>query len=120
MKKDKNPLAAVLVIVTGLIVIYFLKPHKGILIAAIVIGLLSLLVPFIAEKISFLWFKIADGLGWMTSRLILGIVFYLLLTPVSFLKRIFGKSDIRFKANGSTFFKDCNRTYTFDDFTKPW
>lgn len=41
------------------------------------------------------WMKFAYALGWMNTRILLGIFFYLILTPGSLLRRLFGKDPLQ-------------------------
>ena len=41
------------------------------------------------------WIKLGDILGWINSRIILGIMFYLLFVPIGLLLRLLGKGRIR-------------------------
>lgn len=41
------------------------------------------------------WIKLGDMLGWINSRIILGIMFYLLFVPIGLLLRLLGKGRIR-------------------------
>jgi hypothetical protein len=40
------------------------------------------------------WMKFAAGAAWFNTRLILALVFYLVITPVGLLLRLFGKRPI--------------------------
>jgi Saxitoxin biosynthesis operon protein SxtJ len=40
------------------------------------------------------WMKFAFILGWINTRIILGIAFFLVLTPIGVLMRLFGKNPI--------------------------
>ncbi len=35
------------------------------------------------------WIKFGDLLGWINTRLILGLIFYVLIWPIGLLKRLF-------------------------------
>jgi len=52
-----------------------------------------------------LWRKLGDILGRIMGSVILGLVFYVLLTPVALLKRLFGKRsmDIDFSLDKTSF-----------------
>ncbi len=40
------------------------------------------------------WMKIADALGWVNTRLILGLAFYVVLLPTALILRLFGKDPM--------------------------
>ena len=41
------------------------------------------------------WMKIAFALGWFNTRLILGILYYFLFSPISFVQRLMGRDQLR-------------------------
>jgi len=40
------------------------------------------------------WMALGHALGWVNSRVILGIVFFVLVTPLGIIKRLFGKDSM--------------------------
>ncbi len=55
---------------------------------------------------------IAHILGWINTRLLLGLIFYLLFTPISLLMKIFGKDllDRKIDKNAPTYWNMRERT----------
>ena len=41
------------------------------------------------------WMKIAFALGWFNTRLILGILFYVIFSPISMIQRLMGRDQLR-------------------------
>ena len=68
------------------------------------------------------WMKFADLLGAFNSRVILTLTFYLILTPLAFVYRIFNRPLVdHFRANKrQSYFEDLGKTYTPADFEKTW
>jgi hypothetical protein len=66
---------------------------------AIVLGgmlvLLGGLVPTVLSPVFKVWMKIGHVLGWINTRILLGIVFYGLVTPLGLLFRMMGKDKMR-------------------------
>lgn len=64
------------------------------------------------------WMTIAFVLGGMIARLLLTIIFYLILTPIGFTARFFGKKmlDIKFhdKKNSYWIPVDSNKQYNYE------
>tara|TARA_B100000073_G_C23635249_1_gene534287 strand:- start:642 stop:1040 length:399 start_codon:yes stop_codon:yes gene_type:complete len=61
----------------------------------IILILLGILRPeflFVPYK---LWMKLGDLLGWINSRIILGIVYFFVLIPIAFFMRNFGYDPLR-------------------------
>ena len=68
------------------------------------------------------WMKFAGALGAFNSRVILTLTFYLILTPLAFLYRIFNRHLVEhFLANKrKSYFEDLNKKYAPGDFEKSW
>jgi hypothetical protein len=45
----------------------------------------------VMKPIHFVWMKLSQILGWMSTHVILSIFFYLIVTPTGLLMRLFGK-----------------------------
>ena len=70
---------------------------------ALIISLIFLVLGLINSKIlsplNKLWFKFGIFLGRTISPIIMGIIFFLVVTPVGFLMRIIGKDLLNLKFN---------------------
>jgi len=66
--------------------------------AFLILGLLNskLLYP-----LNFIWFKFGILLGRIVSPMIMGVIFFLVVTPTSILLKIFGKDVLKLKYNNS-------------------
>ena len=42
-----------------------------------------------------LWMRLGHALGWVNTRLLLGIIFYLMITPMGLVMRLFGWDPMR-------------------------
>lgn len=65
----------------------------------------GLLFPVILKPLNKIWMTLAIILGWIMTRVILTILFYLVLTPIGFLAKIFGKDflDLKLDTNVNTY-----------------
>jgi hypothetical protein len=66
------------------------------------------------------WMKLAEGIGFVTGKILLFLVFVLILIPVAVYARRSGKLNIRIKKDGQTGFKERNHLYGKKDFENPW
>ena len=57
--------------------------------------LVGLTIPGILRWPFWLWMKLALALGWFNTRLILGLFFYLCLTPIGGAMRLAGRDPLR-------------------------
>ena len=52
------------------------------------------------------WMKLGHILGWVNSRIILGLVFILVLQPIAFVMKIFGYDPLRTKKNNQKTYRE--------------
>ncbi len=116
-----DPIKTVLVITVGMLIVFALTQWKWAFNAAVIIGLLGLLSSYIAKQIDFLWMKLAWVLSLIVPNILLSVIFYLLLTPIALLSRLFGeKNQLNLKNKTDSLFKDYNKEFDKPSFEKPW
>ncbi|MDX2457245.1 MAG: SxtJ family membrane protein [Gammaproteobacteria bacterium] len=64
-------------------------------IVAAVFVVTALLVPMVLGPVYQLWMKIGHVLGWINTRIILGIMFFFIFAPVALVLRLLGKDMLR-------------------------
>jgi saxitoxin biosynthesis operon SxtJ-like protein len=64
---------------------------------AVAVGLIvpALTVPRVLAPVYRIWMTIGDALGWVNSRILLGLVFYGLVTPMGLAMRLRGRDPMR-------------------------
>ena len=90
-------------IVFLLISIYPLINNESIRIWSLVVSLLFLVLGIINSNLLLplnkLWFKFGIFLGKIISPIIMGIIFFLVVTPIGLIMRLFGKDVLNLKYN---------------------
>ncbi len=116
-----------LVIVTGFLIISAVTFFKGnnalatyILLTTIGIGVLAFTIGPFGNAVVWCWYKLAEVLGWINSRIILSLVFFLLVLPLGFLSRLFKKNPLHLKNNTKTLFEERNHLYKKEDLRNLW
>ena len=71
------------------------------LISGLTLSILGLTVPIILKPIYWAWMTFATILGWIMTRVILSLLFYIVITPIGVLSRLFGKKFLDIKWNKS-------------------
>src|SRR5919106_1349987 len=56
---------------------------------------LGLIIPAVLAPVFKVWMKVGHVLGWINTRIILGILFYGLITPMGVVMRLFGWDAMR-------------------------
>ena len=69
------------------------------LIISIIFLILGLLNSKILAPLNKIWFKFGILLGRIVSPLIMGIIFFLVVTPIGFIMRLLGKDVLNLKYN---------------------
>ena len=72
------------------------------LIISLIFLTLGLINSIILTPLNRLWFKFGIFLGKIISPIILGIIFFLIVTPTGILLRLFGKDVINLKYNNDS------------------
>ena len=106
IKKSSNrSFGIVFFVVFLLIAIYPLSYNGEIRIWSIVISFIFLILGLLKSKIltplNKLWFKFGILLGMIFSPLIMGIIFFVVVTPIGLIMRILGKDLLNLKYNSN-------------------
>lgn len=97
LNREKE-LETILTISVGLAVAYLVTKAQGkeikvLLTLSIVFGLIGMFSNFLTAKIAWLWTKLSEVMGAVSSKVILSLVFFLFLLPIALLSRLVGKKD---------------------------
>lgn len=112
-----------LAISTGFLALYFLfGRQEWLLYVALGVGALTLLLPALARWVSFGWFKLAEGLGYINSRILLSLVFFAFLFPIALLYRLSNRNPLalRHGRRATSLFTERNHTYSAKDLDNIW
>ncbi|KAA0992728.1 SxtJ family membrane protein [Dyadobacter aurulentus] len=118
---ESDKAKAQLVIVTGLVVLYFIFKSQYFLIAAAIVGVLSIAIPAAGNLIVKGWYKIAEVLGFINGRILLSLVFFVILFPVAAIAKLGRKNPLSLKrgVKGSVFVER-NHKYSSKDLEQVW
>jgi hypothetical protein len=117
--KDKH-LGTMLVFTIVLIILYLVYANVYFLYGALTAGGIGIFIPSLSRLIHKLWMKFAELIGFVMNKVILGIVFFLFLTPIAFLSRLFRKNTLKTTREAHTYFSERNFTYTKKSLEQLW
>jgi hypothetical protein len=86
---------------------------------AVLLALLTLISDTLAVYIHRSWMYLAKILGYIVPNVLMGLLFYLVLTPMGILSRI-GKNTMGIKRSNESMFKTVNRKYEASILEKMW
>jgi hypothetical protein len=122
LSKEKQK-ETILTICIGLLVIYVATKmqYPILLYIAIVLGLIGMFSDFLTLKIAWAWMKLAEGMGFVTSKILLSAIFFLVLFPIALLSRLGSKDNLTLKKkNSGSYYKERNHTFTSKDLEQVW
>ena len=102
----------ILLIVSAVLLYYNKESYQSLaIIASTFIGL-GIILPVLLKPAYLVWMTFAVILGWVMTRVILSIVFYLILTPIGLITRLLGEDFLALNR------KDSNSYWNYRDSSK--
>ena len=95
----------ILLIIAGILFYKERESYELIILLGIAFIGLGLGMPIILKPFYLVWMNFAVILGWFMTRLILGLLFYIVVSPISLISRLFGKEFLDLKTSS------LNRSY---------
>jgi hypothetical protein len=112
-------MAAVLVF----LLIGYWGPHSPSIAIAIVLLLVNMVFPSVYKPLAVVWLGLSSVLGTIASRILLTLLFFLLVTPIGWIRRLLGADAMRskeWKKEKPSVFKVVDHTYVSSDLEKPY
>ena len=82
------------------------------------LGIIFLIFGFIKPDCLYypyrLWMMIGHLLGWINSRLILGVIFFVILMPISFIMKLFSYDPLKIKKNNCATYRLNKKDYSIN------
>lgn len=119
MKKEKT-LEAFLVIATGFLLLFFLYKKEWMLYTAFGAGITGIFIKPLASLIAKGWYKLGELLGFVVSKIVLSLLFYILLVPISLLYNLFNKDTLALKKQNKSLWHTRDHEYLPSDLKNIW
>lgn len=120
-KLDFDPTKTVLVITVGMLIVFLITKANWALYVALTVGLAGVISSYLADKINWVWMKLTWLLSLIVPNILLSVIFFLFLTPIAWLSRLFGeKNQLTLKNTQSSMFRDTNKSFNPASFENPW
>ena len=87
----------ILLIIAGILFYKERESYELIILLGIAFIGLGLGMPIILKPFYSVWMYFAVVLGWLMTRLILGLLFYIVVSPIGLISRLFGKEFLELK-----------------------
>ena len=106
-----------------LLLFFIARRREGWLFGAMAAHVLNMVVPQIYRPLAVLWLGLSDLMGAVVSKILLSIVFFLVVTPIGVVRRLFGKDSLQlraFKASPESAMVERNHLFEPGDLTRPF
>jgi Saxitoxin biosynthesis operon protein SxtJ len=110
-------------IVLLLLIVYVRTRRDGILWTTMILHVLNMIVPRVYAPIAVVWLGFSHLLGTVMSKVLLSVLFFGVVTPIGFLRRLFGKDSLKlraFKASEESVMQVRNHIFVSGDIEKPY
>jgi len=117
----KDPFNTMLTITAGFIAIYFFTKAEMALVVALVIGIMGMFSPRLSQVVHQLWWMLARILSLVVPKIVLTVIYFFILVPVSAFARWSGRSDLlRLKNVPGSGYHIRNIAFDRTSLEKPW
>ncbi|MEQ9310096.1 MAG: hypothetical protein RLN90_11645 [Balneolaceae bacterium] len=120
VRSDPETSKTQLVIVVGLLLIAAILDNETFAYVALLIGLICLVIPPAGYWIVWGWYKLALILSKVMNPLVLGLVYFVFISPIAILFRLFGNDPMRLKDNKGSMYEVREKTFSKEDLENPW
>ena|ERR1700744_644850 len=121
MPKNYKAKETVLVITVGLLALHLLLKRNIFLYLSLGVGLSGVFSFYLSERIDWFWGKLSHILGEVTNGILLSIVFFFVVTPVGWIRRLGKKGGLGyFDKSATSNFSDRDGDIEKKDFEKTW
>lgn len=105
------------------LILFGTRKREGILFAAIALHVLNMITPQIYRPVAVVWLGLSDLLGAVVPRILLGVLFFMVVTPIGLFRRLLGKDTLKlraFKGSEGSVMLQRNHVFIGRDLEKPY
>jgi uncharacterized membrane protein len=118
--KTDTSKSTILVICMGFLLIGMALHQKWALYTSLGVGAISIASSYISQKIEWGWNKLSTLLGYIVPNILLSLVFFVFLLPISLISKLFNKDRLMLSGKHNSYFLDVNRTVDPQSMEKTW
>jgi hypothetical protein len=120
--KRELVISTLVVLALAFLILYTIFSFSWALYTALFLLIISLVDNPLSTLIVRAWLGFSRGIGAINTTVILTLTFFLFLTPIALLYRIFNKKSVHYfkKRADKSYFVDEQRSYTKESFERPF
>lgn len=119
MKKDTST-STILVIAMGFLLLNLLSGYTWALKVSLLIGLIGIFSDALSKKIDWAWMKLSSLLSKIVPPILIGIIFFLVLYPLSLLSKLFTKDPLMLSNKYDSYFVNVDKPFEKSSLEKLW
>jgi hypothetical protein len=119
MKTDTSK-SSILIISMGFLIIYLLLSLQWAIYVSVTVGVIGVISKKLSGIIELVWMKLSKLLGYIIPNIILFIIFYFFLFPLSILSKLSNKDPLMLSRKYHSYFIDINSEIEKKSFEKTW
>ena len=104
----------------GFLILHLLFSWQWAVIIALVVGIVGIISGILSRIIEKWWMQLARILSFIIPAILLGIVFYLFLFPISLISKLFTKDPLMLSNKYKTYFISIDKEFDKKSFEKIW
>lgn len=118
----KRQFETILTVSLAFVVAYLLTrgEHTWMLYASLAVGIPGMFSAGFRMALDKIWFWLAEKIGYVVSRVLLSISFFLIVVPFGLLSRLFRKDLMHMKGGKKSYFIERRHQFTLKDLDNPW
>ena len=106
-----------------LLILWLVFGRIELIYTALAVHVANMILPQLYRHVAVLWFGLSELIGMVVSKIVLGVVFYGLVTPVGLFRKSVGKDPLKlraFKAGSTSVMVTRNHKFQAADLEKPY
>ena len=119
MKAEKSK-STVLVISMGFLILHLIFLWQWAVYVSLVVGAAGIISSYLSRIIEKAWMMLAKVLSYIIPSILLGIVYYLFLFPISLISKLFTKDPLMLSKRYNTYFVNIDKEFDKENFKKIW
>lgn len=97
LRKFGITFGVILLVIAGFSLLKEKELFQIFLAISIILFLTAFIIPVILKPVYWIWMIFATILGWIMTRIILSLLFYIIITPIGLISRLFGKQFLKLR-----------------------
>jgi hypothetical protein len=105
------------------LLIFVARKREGWLLAAMGLHVLNMIAPQVYRPVAVVWLGLSERLGAVSSKILLSLVYFGVVTPIGVLRRLAGKDSLKlraFKASRESAMWERNHKFSGGDLKQPY